>query len=789
MTTPDTGLLLSDDLNAAERELLHAAAKGSLVDLQAGGPKLGEPAQGAAWGPERTVRAQVLAELLTGQRTSAHTPLRAVKLRGARITGVLDLEATELVCPLLLTDCHFEEPVNFREATSPAIRLPGCHMPGLTAEQLHITGNMELNHGFAAAGQVSLTGGRIGGTLDLSNASLVSPGRIALNAAGLTVDHDLIGLDLSVDGGVNLEAARIGGGLYLDSAHLTNPGAIALQGDSLTVGRSMSCRDGFTAEGEIRLAGAHIGGMLDVGGAVAINPGGYSLWAPNLSVAQEMTCEKFTSVGEIRLQGARIGSGLSFLAATLTNPNGFVLRASSLIVAQSILFCGGFTATGEIRIPGARIGGVLSMTGATLTNADGRALDADGIAVEQSMLCDGGFAARGEVCLSSANITRLSFSGAELASPGGCALRADGATVTGDLDCRGGLIAEGEVHLIGAHIGGTLFLDGAKLNNPGGLALTADRLTVDQLTQCRDGFVVQGRVSLAGAHLGHLNLAGATLNNPGGQALFADRLTVDLDMYCWKSFTANGEVRLPGARIGGFLSFRQARLTNPGGVAVDLEAATAQTLTLLPRQPPDGIVDLTNAMVDAFRDDEATWPATLRLRGFTYDSLENDSIPVRTRLRWLTRDPGRYIPQIYDQLAAAYRRAGHEDAARHVAIAKHRRRRSVLGPAGKLLNWLLYVTVGYGYRTWLAAAWLAGFLIAGIAVFSHVQMTATVAHPGAFHPVGYTIDLLVPFADLGLKNNWQPSGSYLYLAWMLRGIGWILTTAVVAVLTGVIKRD
>ena len=40
--------------------------------------------------------------------------------------------------------------------------------------------------------------------------------------------------------------------------------------------------------------------------------------------------------------------------------------------------------------------------------------------------------------------------------------------------------------------------------------------------------------------------------------------------------------------------------------------------------------------------------------------------------------------------------------------------------------------------------------------------------------------MLVPFADLGLKNDWQPSDGYLYLAWLLRGIGWILTTAVVS---------
>jgi hypothetical protein len=41
-------------------------------------------------------------------------------------------------------------------------------------------------------------------------------------------------------------------------------------------------------------------------------------------------------------------------------------------------------------------------------------------------------------------------------------------------------------------------------------------------------------------------------------------------------------------------------------------------------------------------------------------------------------------------------RAGHEEAARRVAIAKQRHRRQVLNPASKMWNWLLYLTIGYG---------------------------------------------------------------------------------------------
>jgi len=140
---------------------------------------------------------------------------------------------------------------------------------------------------------------------------------------------------------------------------------------------------------------------------------------------------------------------------------------------------------------------------------------------------------------------------------------------------------------------------------------------------------------------------------------------------------------------------------------------------------------------------------------------------------------------IDDQLAIAYRNAGREEAARRVAIAKQRKRRNPLNP----LNWLSYATVGYGYRTWLAGAWLAAFLAVGTWVFSRARMIATTTHPPAFHPFAYAADVIVPVVDLGQKSAWQPQGPALYWSWALTGAGWILTTAVVAGLTGILKRD
>jgi hypothetical protein len=200
----------------------------------------------------------------------------------------------------------------------------------------------------------------------------------------------------------------------------------------------------------------------------------------------------------------------------------------------------------------------------------------------------------------------------------------------------------------------------------------------------------------------------------------------------------------------GQLAFVDATLTNPTGSALNLEHVHAGTLFLKPKMPLEGTVHLTDAHVDDYVDSQATWPPDIRLDGFTYGKLvATPEVNTTARLRWLKRDPHRYTPQLYEQLAATYRKAGRDEAARRVAIAKQWRRRRELNPLGKLWNWLLYVTVGYGYRTWLAVPWLTVLLAAGTRVFDHAypkHMVAARQPAPEFHPLAYTLDRLLPRA-------------------------------------------
>lgn len=272
-------------LTTSEQRLHDALAIGQIVDLRTGDERADDPTRGRVWGPDRTIRAEVLGDLLTTSADSTSgTRRKPLRLAGARITGQLHLEAAELVCPVTLANCWFDRPVILAEATAPAIRLPGCHLPGLVADQLVTRGNLELSDEFTATGELRLHGAHIGGALLLLGATLTNPEGFALAASGLTIDQGMAcSRGFTVNGGIDLHGAHIGGDLDFAGATLRPRKGLALTATGLTVERSMKCSDGFVATGGIRLQSARIGDQLVFNGATLSDPGGVAL---NLQGAQ-----------------------------------------------------------------------------------------------------------------------------------------------------------------------------------------------------------------------------------------------------------------------------------------------------------------------------------------------------------------------------------------------------------------------------------------------------------------------------------------------------------------------
>jgi hypothetical protein len=272
------------DLTSRERELVDAAASGDVLECS----QLSIEQLSATGDPEHTIRAELLLK-----RCDKPLDPRGVRLRGARITGTLDLTHVHGAVGMELRGCRFDQPVLLRDAHLPWLTLTGSCVPALDGNGLRVDSDLFLDGGFRATGggergAVRLWGARTGGQLFLSDAELTNEAGPALVGDGLRVDGDLF-LDEgfratghSEDGAVRLLGAHITGQMSLTGAVLTNEAGPALSGDQLRVEHGLFFDEGFRATGRgnlgaVWLRGAHITGQMSLRGAMLTNETGLVL--------------------------------------------------------------------------------------------------------------------------------------------------------------------------------------------------------------------------------------------------------------------------------------------------------------------------------------------------------------------------------------------------------------------------------------------------------------------------------------------------------------------------------
>jgi hypothetical protein len=258
--------------------------------------------------PERSVRAEFLRYLILRDCNSSSQG-RGLKLSGAWITGILDLEGCRIPKDIGLKDCHFDSVPVLRAAIIDSLFLDGSRLPGLQADRLEARGSVSMK-GSAFTGAVRMIGARLGGTLEADGVTLEWPGETALDVGGIEVRGNVLLRGARVKGSINLSSSRLGGGINAAGVHIERPGEIALNGDALA------------AEGDFVLSGANI-------------------------------------AGETRLLSVRLGGDVNCTAVTLTQPAGFALRLNHAAIT------GAFVLREE-----AKVDGVLDLTAATIGAID-----------------------------------------------------------------------------------------------------------------------------------------------------------------------------------------------------------------------------------------------------------------------------------------------------------------------------------------------------------------------------------------------------------------------------------
>jgi hypothetical protein len=282
------GMVLGGDLSTSEQRVWDNFPTGKLVDFGTGNAEDDDPARGEGWGPERQVRAEVLAALLYGALEVEPGQAGEVHLARARVIGKLGLPGVTFRHRMRLIGCCVVDGIDLPEATTRTLDLHGCHVGtvhlrsakingslglsgthlngkdglALDAQALTVTADMDCER-LQADGRASLYGASIGGELRLRDAHLNGKDGLALNAQALTVTGSIICNRLQADGEVSLLGASIGRALVLSGAHLNGKERRALTAWALTVTADMACDGGFQADTAVDLTGAKIGRLID----------------------------------------------------------------------------------------------------------------------------------------------------------------------------------------------------------------------------------------------------------------------------------------------------------------------------------------------------------------------------------------------------------------------------------------------------------------------------------------------------------------------------------------------
>ena len=760
------------------------------------------------WSPRRTVSAQVLATLLIHGPTRGSDRACFLRLNGARISGRLALDGAIIEHQLELTNCHFDEPILLRGARTRRISLAGSWVSELRLHNVDVDGELAFER-IQTSGLVDLADASIKRSVRLIDARLSNHHGPALMAERLRTDGALLCQGLDATGEIRLPGARIGGIINLAGAHLRSGRGTALDGNGLSVGGTLFCdprrgrAEGLRTVGRIFLGGARIDGDLDLTAAeLRLSPG---------------------------LDERTLSQPAGPSADADSDPTA-VLVAERAVINGNLEIDGNFKAYGVVRLATATIKGNIRASDCLLDPAlpvagpgqERFALLADGLELGGELLCSPGFRATGEVLMRSAQIGgNVFFGAAQLENPGRNAINLDRTTIRGNLTAWE-LETKGTVRLQNTVIGGSVLFDGANLTEPYRL--------IERDPDAQNEAPVRPSLDARSIQVGRDFLCQLGRSGP---------------------FRAAAGVRLRGAEVRKAVSFRGARLSSGGRVfALNLAGLRSAELLLALESTPDGAIQLARARVAALYDNKHLWAATggLSLDNLVYNSValelgsrqpEPDLTAaghryvgrlhrlvhrfdrghpgdVRERVDWLraglfafpaedARGPdtrwwwrrwlGRthrhtgYNPQPYEQLAASYRADGNVREARYVLLENQRHRRKTLSLPGRLIGGLLDVTVGYGYRTWLALIWLAGLWAIGYWYMSGLHpMPIDENLVGDWSPGLFALDLLLPIIGFEQEGIWTMVGSARWVAAGLELAGWLLATAVLAGLTTLLQR-
>jgi hypothetical protein len=176
-----------------------------------------DPAHANGWGPERTIRAPLLIWLCSDPTASRLVHPSGAGIKGARITGLVDLSYQTIPFPLSLVRCMINDGIDFSYGRLRGLNLRASVTGPITGVTAMIEGDVTMT--FGSYGQVLFNRASIDGSLDFSAARVESDEPPAVSAVEAAIGSDAVfHQGFSTNGLIDFRLAKVGRSLSFNHA-------------------------------------------------------------------------------------------------------------------------------------------------------------------------------------------------------------------------------------------------------------------------------------------------------------------------------------------------------------------------------------------------------------------------------------------------------------------------------------------------------------------------------------------------------------------------------------------
>ena len=235
---------LYDDLvpTEAEQRVLDATKIGMAYQFETESPSI----NGAAWGPECTVRSDFVAAFATSSQTNWEITPNGITIIGAKIDGRLNLKHQNILFPLSFDNCFFSDPIELLDTQTKRLTFDNCFIEGgeyfsIRGDSLYVDGTLSFRNSYCN-GEVRLLGARIDGQLSFIDTSIVCSKKkkgetdtFSLCAPNMVVDKDIMLVRSRFKGGVNVVGTDVNGQFACFECSFQNDAGIDFNGERLNV--------------------------------------------------------------------------------------------------------------------------------------------------------------------------------------------------------------------------------------------------------------------------------------------------------------------------------------------------------------------------------------------------------------------------------------------------------------------------------------------------------------------------------------------------------------------------